>query len=383
MAFNFGAKSATTAAAPAFGAPAATSAAPTFSFGAPASQPATSTPTPAFGAPASTAQAGFPTLGAPLTSGAPSAFPTFGASAAPTSQPATTTPAAAPGGFSFGTPAVTSAPAFGSTTAATSAPSLTFGGAAAGAAPAFGTLTTAPAGGLQLGAAAAATPPAAVTMKAKVSTLPPEFQAQIASLANIIKQQTTISDNLSKSDMGARLEALMIDIDRVRKLHGSVSLLLEQDLVTIQALKKSVRAELDHVDLASRLTGDDKDNHALLRASRHTSIIPFLKEKCEGFCRSALQCGQSLNVRYFNARPVITHLAYPRLWSCQELEDHIRSLVHSQPPTPQALTEAARAQNNAFVMYTNRVAELHAMVERMREQYLAYRREYFGDAKLP
>ncbi|KAI9188981.1 hypothetical protein H9P43_000403 [Blastocladiella emersonii ATCC 22665] len=350
-----------------FAAPGAT---PGFSFNMPA---ATSAAAPAAPAPAAPAPAfggggmfGAPAASAPATSAAAPApalaFGSFGAAAPAASAPTTSVAAGAGKPFAFGggltsTPA-TSAPA---TLGLGAAKPLTLGGFGAPATSAAAAPTFSLGGGF--GAPAQQQQAQVqVTMKTKFADLPADVQNELRAIDKLIKEQTGLADSLVSKDTGSALRDLTDDIAKLRKTHGAIAVVLEKDLQAALALRGAARKELNRAETAGRILDAELHNTtAQMAHNKYYSTIAYFREKDDEFRCRATEYAQRI----------------------AELEDHIASLCSAHAPTPQTIGETVRTQHSSFLLLASQVAALHNNVEKLREQYVVYRRQYYGDAKNP
>ncbi|KNE64939.1 hypothetical protein AMAG_10604 [Allomyces macrogynus ATCC 38327] len=171
-----------------------------------------------------------------------------------------------------------------------------------------------------------------------------------------------MADQLQSQEVGDFIEALTDDVSRLRKCYGNIATMLDRDMAAIQTLRSSVRTELNRVEVAGRiLDAVKKGTTAEMAYNRTYSIVRYFTEKEGEFRTRAAEYAQRL----------------------AEIEDHVASLARSQPPSPHAVAETIRAQNNSFLLLASQVAALHNQVEKLRDQYLVYRRQYHGDGKNP
>ncbi|RUS26625.1 hypothetical protein BC938DRAFT_470511 [Jimgerdemannia flammicorona] len=67
----------------------------------------------------------------------------------------------------------------------------------------------------------------------------------------------------------------------------------------------------------------------------------------------------------------------------EEIERNLVSLSHSTHQSPQAISEIMRNQHKSFLAIAGKVAQLDDAIKRQKEQYVAYRRKYYGDDRNP
>ncbi|KAI9222326.1 hypothetical protein BC828DRAFT_378680 [Blastocladiella britannica] len=272
-------------------------------------------------------------------------------------------PAPAAGGFGFGKPAtpgfalpgaaaVSMAP--GSFPMSAAAPTPMFAGA--------GSLTTTAANAANAAAmAAAAAKP--VTMATKYAELPQQYKDQVREIFALIHKQESVCNELQMgSNMGDVLDALESDLSKSAKELASMQLVLGRCLHDTQAIRADIRRELAPIEGVNRLITRDGESAGSSRQWRSNSVTTYLSDKARQLESRAQELSQALT----------------------ELEEYIHSLMfQAQSTSPSLAADTARAQHNSFLMLSGQVAALHGSVDRVRERYLAYRREYLGATSNP
>ncbi|GAA5854855.1 hypothetical protein JCM8547_004097 [Rhodosporidiobolus lusitaniae] len=387
-----------------FGAPAATSSAPSFSFGTPSTS----------AAPAATSTTTTPSLfGAPAASAAPATGGLFGSTAAKPAAPslfgASATPAAAPaaagaGGlfgagaaaagtskpaFSFGTPAAapSTTPAaggglFGST--ATPAPAAGGGGLFGSTAPAaggaaggglFGGLgggaATQPAagGGLFGSTAAAAAPapaaPAAATAPAgginkntKFNDLPDAARTVIEEMDKFIRQQCALADELQQKDLGE-------EIEQTRRTFQGVA----ADASTLTSLLSSTQLSLWHLRSTLESSLSDLTKTTTLIEGFKGTKPPAEAKAVAGF-----------PYEYFRRK---TDEMSERVGRYKGSMEQISSLLSSQSSHPHGLSPSSllptlKAQHASLLSLASSVAALNEELRELKDEYRGIWREKTG-----
>ncbi|CAN0130047.1 unnamed protein product [Ectocarpus sp. 6 AP-2014] len=296
-----------------FGAPAPAPAAGGFSFG------AASTPAPAaapaggfsFGAKASAPAAPGTTglFGTAAAAPAPATTPAFGSAFGATPAPApsafggafgTTTPAPAPSAFGSafgGTPAPAPASAFGGAfgtapAAAAPAPSSSiFGfGAPAAAVPGASSVFGAPAT-----AAAAAGAPQGITPETRYDQLPEVVRKQIDQLAEEIKRQRGVADEVSRTNptdglaVQAQIRELRRDLLDLGNEQGTQKLAMKD--LKADAGKTSRQAEVNGLFVVQRLHSDSGLNTVEQLPSDYMwDMVEEFEERLQEYKKASLSC---------------------------------------------------------------------------------------------
>jgi len=348
--FSFGAPA--SSAAPTlggFGAPAATTSAATGfgGFGVPAAA-TTSTPA-AFGAAAATTSAAAPAFGGfgsaatTSTASVPAAgFGGFGT--AVTAAPST---AVAPTLGGFGAPAATSAaPAFGGlgTTSTISGPGLGgFGAPAATVASSAGLGGSTTAGGIQT-AGQQTVPAEAGPDQAgggKEALLPAELLATVETLKNTIKEEKSLSSEVSHSSVKA-MTKVREETEALSLMVSSLSTAVQNNRSKLEQMKQLCGQELRNVDICVQT----RDTPASLQYD-NTAPLQYFTRLVGQFEQSMLEYKQAI------------HTA----------EQHLTSITSGQSLSQGDIVAAVQKLHQGLTHLAARYQEVHTAVARLKLQY--------------
>nr|CAG4644286.1 EOG090X0D34 [Lepidurus arcticus] len=395
-----------------FGTP-ASSAAPSYFGGAPASQPVattgfgtgnfafgggnpTNTSVPSFGLgstpAASTGNLFGSSFAAPTFGGTSTAPGTFGfgnvqpASSAPGFSLLTST-SSAPSFGTFGVTTSSAAPAFGFGigTSTASAPSFGFGAAGTSVAPtqptfglgtslgaATNTTTAQPFGlggissvglggtttTMSTGLGGVSTAGLAITMaqgkqdtKAiKETTVPPEIVQGVEDYKNFLKEQKAMREGIARASSNPMLK-VQEEVDGLKQLLVSLAMGIQKNGVIVDKLKKDVEFELQNAEMAQKT----KDTPLGLQLE-HTAPNDY-------FARLVLD--------FENRTSLYKH-------HIEEMERNLGTTTRKEALTPEELIEMLKKVHEAFVALAGRLYTIHEAIREQKAKFLQRRRD-FGD----